>query len=79
MKTGATVDIFVQLIDHLSGMSNEQRKTVAEEANVSPQTLWNWCWGTTYNPHLNTVVRVSNSLGYTLTLSREKTKLKRVN
>ena len=72
-------DIFIQLIKDLEKMNNVQLRNVAEAAEITVQTLFNWCWGTTLNPHLGTVMRVSRALGYEVHLIKSaKSHLRKV-
>lgn len=69
-------DLFLELVSKLQRKSNEQLKQIAEEAGVVCQTLHNWAYGETFNPHLNTIIKVSTAMGYQVSLVRKKTKLK---
>lgn len=70
-------DLFIELVGFLQRKSNEQLKQIAEEAGVVAQTLHNWAYGETFNPHLNTIIKVSKAMGYEIRLSKKKTSLKR--
>ena len=50
----------------------ESLKDIAEAAEVCPQTLHNWIWGDTMNPHINTLVKVAGAMGFNIVLARRK-------
>jgi transcriptional regulator with XRE-family HTH domain len=51
---------------------------LANEAGVSPQTLWSWVEGRTISPRINTMVKVATALGYSIELVKPQTKLRLV-
>ena len=69
-------NLFIELVSILQRKSNEQFKLIAEEAGVTTQTLNNWAWGETFNPHLNTIIKVSGAMGYEITMHRKKPQLR---
>lgn len=71
-KPNLVSEIFIKLIYELGSMSSAERRILAENAEVSLQTLDNWAFGVTCNPHSNTLVKVAHQLGYELTLVRHK-------
>lgn len=66
------VEIFDDLFGKLVYMNHQQLKEVAEEAKVSIATLYNWISGKTYNPHINTLVKVATTLGYDIRLVKTR-------
>ena len=68
--------LFIQLVSRLQKMSAIQFKIIADDAEITVQTLNNWAWGETFNPHLNTVIRVSKAMGYEITLQKKEVKRK---
>lgn len=62
-------DLFLQIIEllplHWGGLRH-----LAELSNVTPQTLWNWKYGTTIAPRLSTIIKVADALGYDVVLRR---------
>lgn len=78
MDTPYRENLFEELISHLMKLPDRQLKAVAEEAEITYQTLNNWCWGSTMNPHLNTIMKVSRALGYEVQLRKPKRHLKKV-
>ncbi len=60
--------LFIQIIGELSHLKWTELEELAEKAEVSSQTLWNWAYGETCNPHFNTFVRVITAMGYELKL-----------
>lgn len=71
-------DIFLELIDSLSRMTWPELKELSLEAGVSTQTLVNWAYGPTYNPQINTLVKVARALGAQIVLRRTPVKLRAV-
>ena len=66
-------------LDLITLLSTEDLKTVANEAEVTYQTLHNWLYGATLNPHINTLFKVANALGYEIALRKKSTTtLKRI-
>lgn len=57
--------LFTELVGILV---NYDFKSVSEAADVGVTTLWNWCYGATIAPRLNTLVKVAKVLGYELAL-----------
>jgi DNA-binding phage protein len=62
-------EIFSDLISILDAEGVDLNR-LAEDASVSLQTLRNWLWGTTFNPHINTMLKVADALGYDIALRR---------
>jgi DNA-binding phage protein len=72
----ARAQIFANLV---SLIDQYDLASLAREAEVSHQTLWNWLYGTTYNPHINTMIKVANAVGYDIALrKRASTGLRKV-
>ena len=59
-------------LDLITVLGTHDLRDVAESANVSKQTLTNWVSGPTYNPHLNTILKVANALGLELVLRKNR-------
>ena len=59
-------------LDLLAVMPNDhaQLRDLAHDAKVSPQTLWNWKYGATLNPHIRTLTKVAHALGFRFQLTR---------
>ncbi len=56
-------------------------RSVSELSGVSKATIYNWLEGKTRKPRLDTILKVAEALGYTLTLHRvgkAKTKPKHI-
>lgn len=78
MKTAKTKEqLFVDLITILNKLPASKWPEIADEAGICLATLYNWCHGTTFNPRLNTVIKVAKALGYEIQLVRTA-KLKKV-
>ena len=45
---------------------------LADRADVSYSTIFNWVFGSTRNPHINTMIKVADALGYDIALRRKK-------
>lgn len=43
---------------------------IASKANVHRNTLWNWLYGNTKNPHIKTLIKVAKVLGYDIALRK---------
>lgn len=68
--------LFLDIISILGRYTDEEKKLVAEEAEVSWVTLYNWCSSgpkATQNPYVGTLARVGRALGYDITLSKAAT------
>lgn len=66
-------------LDLISILYYHDLKEIAKEAEVSNQTLHNWLYGATMNPHINTLIKVANVLGYEIALrKKQSTGLRRV-
>lgn len=62
--------LFLDIIGILMRYNDEEKKVVAERAEVSWVTLYNWCAGKTQNPHINTLGRVARALGFEIEIRR---------
>lgn len=71
-------ELFSKLIGALLKVPAARLIDIAEEAEINKQTLNNWLYGSTMNPHLNTIMRVSRAMGYEVTLAKPKKQLRRV-
>lgn len=60
--------LFLELIAGLQKLPASRWPQVAEDAGVCLATLYNWCYGSTFNPRLNTVIAVATALGYEVQL-----------
>lgn len=78
MKKQTRHEIFLKLIALLAKNNSDQLKAIAEEAGISSMTLYNWIFGDTMNPHLNTIMRVAEAMGYEITLQKVKPNLRKV-
>lgn len=56
-------ELFIHLVMVLT---NYDLASVAESAEVSYSTLWNWVYGPTVSPRINTMIKVGNAIGMTL-------------
>lgn len=72
IKTTERSKLFCDIIGLIASKQWADLRELAEKAEVSAQTLWNWSYGATYNPQINTLVRVAEALGYEITLVRAK-------
>ena len=70
--TDARVQLFLTLIEYIPDDWYGMR-CLAAEADITAQTLWNWKYGETFNPHLNTIVKVATALHLDIVL-QQKTK-----
>lgn len=70
--------LFIELIKLLEKQPASKWPQIAEEAEVCLATLYNWCYGTTFNPHLNTVMRVARAMGYEVRFEKAKPNLRKV-
>ena len=61
--------LFDEIVKHLPEKYTDMQE-LAERANVGATTIWNWVYGDTYSPQLNTVIKVARALGYTLELKK---------
>lgn len=57
--------VFCQIIARIPADRKGQKK-LAERADVSPQTLWNWVYGETMTPRIDTLSKVTEALGGTV-------------
>lgn len=72
------VQLFLDLITYIPD-GWEGMKLLAAEADVTAQTLWNWKFGLTVNPHINTLTKVAIALGLDIVLqARVKARLRAV-
>lgn len=60
-----TSEIFLQLLDDIPTGWHDMVE-LAEKAEITAQTLWNWKFGTVCEPRLNTLIKVGTALGYQL-------------
>lgn len=67
-------DLFLELIEILTPLD---LAAVANEAGVCYGTLWQWLYGSTTKPRLDTLVKVAGAVGYDLVLVRSAPKTKR--
>jgi len=67
-------EIFIMLLDALMGMKKEDLVEIAEEAEVSYNTLYCWLYGNTCNPHLNTILKVATALDFEIIMVRKNKK-----
>lgn len=68
--------LFLDLLAELYPISVEARKDVADEAGVSDSTLYNWLYGSTINPRIDTMIKVAEVLGFAIVLQRKQRKPK---
>lgn len=67
--------IFLQVIDILNTYNDKEKRKIADDAEVHWVTLYNWCSFKTFNPHINTLVKVVIALDYEIVLvPRSKTR-----
>lgn len=59
--------LFLDLVAELQGYD---LTTVADAAEVSYSTLWNWLYGPTVSPRLNTLIKVGKAIGMSLEWKR---------
>jgi transcriptional regulator with XRE-family HTH domain len=69
--------MFKELISHIPQHWDGQCM-LAEDAGISPQTLWSWVEGRTISPRINTMVKVAAALGYDIALVKPQPKLRLV-
>lgn len=62
--------LFLDLVRELNRIPADKWHAIADDAQICIATLHNWCHGNTYNPHLNTVLRVAKALGYEIHLTK---------
>ncbi len=55
----------------------DKLKMLAIDACVHVNTLYNWAWGETMNPHIETLVKVANAMGFDIILAKAKGKVVR--
>jgi transcriptional regulator with XRE-family HTH domain len=68
--SGQTRDrLFNEVVKHIPERFVDMQE-LAERADVGASTLWNWVYGETMSPQLNTLVKVARALGYTLELKK---------
>ena len=74
VKLDARTVVFLEIISLLLTYNDAEKKRVAEEAGVHWTTIYNWTHGATLNPHIGTLVKVAEVLGYEVALRRIKGK-----
>lgn len=70
---GQSVASRAQLVNELVDCICADSRTyhdLAAVSEVSPTTLHNWVVGKTMYPRIDTLLKVANALGYTITLTR---------
>ena len=67
-------EIFNEVIIELHSWND---KYVAEQAGLSPVTLWNWKHGSTVSPRFNNLMRVAEVIGFDITVKKVR-KFRRV-
>jgi len=67
----AALEVFSKVVDKLSGR-NVDIKQVAEDAEVSLGTLYNWVAGNVLLPYTRTLFRVSAAVGIKITATHIK-------
>lgn len=64
--------LFVEIIGQLAVKPWHDLCEIAKEAEVSPQTLYNWVYGETVSPLTRTLFNVAEAMGYRLKWERIK-------
>ena len=62
--------MFLSIIDMLQGHDEASLKEIAFTASVSITTLHNWKYGKTISPRIDTLIKVSAVLGFTIGLKK---------
>ena len=65
--------LFIEVIQHIPHDPSD-RKELAEHADISPQTLYNWVNGDTFSPRFNNLYKVAGALGMVITVTKPKRK-----
>lgn len=72
---GLELFYFVQNLCH--GMSYKELIPLANDADVSPSTIYRWCHYEVISPHLRTVCRVLGALGYDIQTTTKAAAIKK--
>lgn len=70
--------IFMEVIKHLWKLNDQEMRALALESGVGLSTLHNWKYGSTLRPRIDTLTKVTTTMGYEITLVRRRSSRKEV-